>query len=56
MGYAKIGSGLYVLWRLLHTRAAYKEFTLGASLDPGLVQGKLYQGAGIYSCLLWRAS
>ena len=45
MGYAKIGSGLYVLWGLLHTAAAYEEFTLGASLEAGLVQGKIYQGA-----------
>ena len=42
MGYAKIGSGLYVLWGLLHTAAAYDEFMLGASLEPGLMQGKIF--------------
>jgi hypothetical protein len=42
---AKIGSVLYVLWGLLHLKAASDEFILGASLDPGLVQGKIYQGA-----------
>ena len=42
---AKIGSVLYVGWGLLHLKAAYDEFALGAGLEPGLVQGKLNQGA-----------
>jgi hypothetical protein len=41
---AKIGSGLYVVWGLLHLKAAYDEFVLGASVQSGLVQGKLNQG------------
>ena len=45
MIYAKIGSALYVGWGLLHLKAAYDEFWLAATLDPGLVQGKLNQGA-----------
>jgi hypothetical protein len=45
MVYAKIGSVLYVVWGLLHIVAAYEEFLLGASLEPGLVQGKINQGA-----------
>ena len=45
MIYARIGSALYVIWGLLHIKAAYDEFVLAASLDPGLVQGKLNQGA-----------
>ena len=45
MLYAKVGSVLYVLWGLLHIKAAYDEFLLGASLEPGLVQGKINQGA-----------
>jgi hypothetical protein len=45
MAYAKIGAGLYVVWGLLHLQAAYDEFVLGASLQPGLVQGKINQGA-----------
>jgi hypothetical protein len=44
MQFAKTGSGLYVLWGLLHVAAAYDEFILGAG-QSGLVQGKLYQGA-----------
>lgn len=45
MRFAKIGSALYILWGLLHLGAAFEEFSLGASVDAGLVQGKLYQGA-----------
>ena len=45
MVYAKIGSGLYVIWGLLHIVAAVQEFMLGASLEFGLVQGKINQGA-----------
>ena len=45
MVFAKIGSGLYVVWGLLHIVAAYDEFVLGASLERGLVQGKINQGA-----------
>jgi hypothetical protein len=45
MIFAKIGSVLYVLWGLLHVVAAYEEFLLGSSLDRGLVQGKINQGA-----------
>jgi hypothetical protein len=45
MVFAKIGSGLYVIWGLLHIIAAVQEFQLGASLEFGLVQGKINQGA-----------
>jgi hypothetical protein len=45
MKFAKIGSVLYVLWGMLHLVAAYQEFLLGASLDPGPVKGKINQGA-----------
>jgi hypothetical protein len=45
MRYAKIGAVLYALWGLLHLGAARDEFALGGGLDPGLVQGKIYQGA-----------
>jgi len=45
MTHAKIGSALYVVWGLLHIKAAYDEFLLAASIDPGLVHGKLNQGA-----------
>jgi len=45
MKFAKIGSVLYVVWGLLHIVAAVQGFQLGASLEPGLVQGKINQGA-----------
>jgi len=45
MKFAKIGSVLYVIWGLLHIIAAVQGFQLGASLEPGLVRGKINQGA-----------
>lgn len=45
MTFAKIGAAFYVIWGLLHIKAAFDGFLLAASLDPGLVQGKLNQGA-----------
>jgi hypothetical protein len=42
---AKTGAAVYVLWGLLHIGAAYDEFSLAGSAGPGLVQGKLNQGA-----------
>jgi hypothetical protein len=45
MKFAKIGAVLYVIWGLLHIVAAMRGFQLGASLEPGLVQGKINQGA-----------
>ena len=45
MRFAKIGAVLYVIWGSLHIVAAFQGFQLGASLEPGLVQGKINQGA-----------
>ena len=45
MIFAKIGSCLYVIWGLLHVEAAYEAFSQGASLNSGIVQGKIYQDA-----------
>ena len=45
MPFAKLGATSYVIWGLLHIVAAFDEFTLGRSLEPGLVQGKINQGA-----------
>ena len=42
---ARIGAALYILWGLLHIVAAYKVFTLGQTLEQGMVQGRLYQDA-----------
>ncbi len=45
MKFAKIGAVLYIIWALLHLVAAYQEFALGATLEPGLVRGKINQEA-----------
>jgi hypothetical protein len=45
MTYAKLGAGAYVIWGLLHIGAALEEFRLGSTLESGLVQGKINQGA-----------
>lgn len=43
--YARIGAVAYVLWGLLHIEAARKVYLLGRSLEPGMVQGRVYQDA-----------
>ena len=45
MRYARIGAVCYVIWGLLHLDAAYQQFALATTLQPGLVQGKVNQGA-----------
>jgi len=45
MSFAKLGAGSYVIWGLLHIVAAVDEFTVGRGLEPGLVKGKINQGA-----------
>ena len=45
MRYARIGAVCYIIWGLLHLDAAYEQFTLATIVQPGLVQGKLNQGA-----------
>jgi len=45
MVFAKTGSVLYIIWGLLHIVASVQGFQLGATLEPGLVQGKINQGA-----------
>ncbi len=45
MVFAKIAAGLYVIWGLLHIQAAYDAFLLGASIDNGIIQGKINQDA-----------
>jgi hypothetical protein len=41
----KVGAMLYLLWGLLHIKAAIATYQLGATLEPGLVQGRVYQDA-----------
>jgi len=45
MNFARIGSISYVIWGLLHLVAASDEYGLARTLDRGLVQGKINQGA-----------
>mgnify|MGYP004366705417 FL=1 len=35
----------YVMWGILHIQAARLVFLLGGSLEPGMVQGRIYQDA-----------
>jgi len=43
--YAKIGAVTYVLWGLLHVQAARLLYMLGQTLEPGMIQGRIFQGA-----------
>ena len=45
MTFAKIGALSYIIWGLLQILAAFEETTLAGSIEPGLVQAKLNQGA-----------
>ncbi|MDX8387514.1 MAG: hypothetical protein R8M46_03130 [Ghiorsea sp.] len=41
----RIGAVFYFLWGVLHVNAAIATYELGATLEPGLVQGRVYQDA-----------
>ena len=41
----KIGAVLYILWGLLHVKASIATYQLGMTLEPGIVQGRVYQDA-----------
>jgi hypothetical protein len=43
--FARLGAVAYVLWGLLHIQAARLVYMLGGTLDPGMVQGRVYQDA-----------
>lgn len=45
MRYARAGAVCYVLWGLLHIKAAYDELVLAGTVEAGIVRGKLGQGA-----------
>ena len=60
--FAKLGALTYVLWGLLHIEAARRVYMLGQSLEPGMVQGRIVQGAwnllffalfGIVVAVIW---
>lgn len=44
------GAVLYILWGLLHLFAAFQVFKLGSRLEPGMVQGRIYQNALNLAC------
>ena len=41
----RIGAVMYLIWGALHVNAALKVFQLGENLDPGILQGRLFQSA-----------
>lgn len=41
----RLGAGCYVVWGLLHVRAAYGIYLLGQAQPAGLLQGRVFQGA-----------
>ena len=43
--FAKLGSITYVLWGILHIEAARKVYVLGQTLEPGMVQSRIFQDA-----------
>lgn len=65
--WARLGAVCYVIWGLLHLKAAYSVYQVGAAVPTGMVQGRLYQDAwnllffaiaaiGLACTLNWRAS
>lgn len=42
---AKLGAITYVLWGIVHIEAARKVYVLGQTLEPGMVQGRIFQDA-----------
>lgn len=43
--FAKLGAITYILWGILHIQAARMVYMLGDTLEPGMVQGRIYQDA-----------
>ena len=41
----RIGTAMYVVWGLLHLRAAYAVYTLAESIEPGMVRARVLQDA-----------
>ena len=40
-----VGAICYAIWGCLHLQAAYAVYHVGAALDPGMVQGRVFQDA-----------
>ncbi|MEM9103152.1 MAG: hypothetical protein AAGB12_12600, partial [Pseudomonadota bacterium] len=45
MIFAKIASAVYVLWGILHVYAAWNVYLMGQNMEPGMVQGRIFQDA-----------
>ncbi|UOA33855.1 hypothetical protein DSM110093_03690 (plasmid) [Sulfitobacter sp. DSM 110093] len=45
MIYARLAAMTYVAWGILHLGVAYGVYQLGTTLDAGVLQGRIYQGA-----------
>lgn len=43
--FAGLGAAAYFLWGALHLLAAVNSFQFAASVEPSLIQGRLFQGA-----------
>ncbi len=43
--FARLGAASYVLWGLLHIGSARQVYVSAEALDPGLLQGRMYQHA-----------
>ena len=50
----RTGAVLYIIWGLLHLKASYAVYSLGQSLEPGIVQGRVFQDA--FSLLFFAAA
>lgn len=42
---SKIGAVLYIIWACLHFMAAHSVYVIGRSLDPSMLQGRVFQAA-----------
>ena len=47
---ARLGAICYLIWGLLHLKAAQVVYVLGAGMPAGMVQGRLYQDAWNLLC------
>ena len=43
--FAKLGAVVYVLWGLLHLKAAQMMMVMGQSLEVGVLQGRIFQNS-----------
>lgn len=41
----RVGATFYVIWGLLHLRAAYGLYQMGAAMDPGVLEARIVQAA-----------